>query len=243
MIPDLPKTIAHRGASSDAPENTAVAFELAKLKGASWVEFDVMLTADEEVIVMHDTTLDRTTNGEGLVAAMSLAELNALDAGAWFDPLYVGVKIPTLKEVLMVCAKAALGINIEIKPNDGRVSLLVDKVLNHVGRYWPAHLPEPLYSSFNALAVRQVCDKVPNAYLATILAEWDENWQGLADELATVTVHLNEAIVTEERVKAIKATNRQVLAYTVNDPERARELLAMDVDCVFSDKADLLLPK
>src|SRR6266705_642345 len=92
--------IAHRGASSYAPENTIVAFDLALQMGASHLELDVHLTRDDSLVVIHDDTVDRTTNGTGPVAHQMLAALQALDAGSWFGEAFVGVRIPTLAEVL-----------------------------------------------------------------------------------------------------------------------------------------------
>src|SRR5438128_1204391 len=92
--------IAHRGASSYAPENTIAAFDLALQMGASHLELDVHLTCDDYLVIIHDDTVNRTTNGTGPVASQTLAALQALDAGAWFGEAFVGARIPTLAEVL-----------------------------------------------------------------------------------------------------------------------------------------------
>ena len=102
-----PAFFAHRGACAHAPENTLSAFELAAKQGAPAIEFDVKLTSDRQVIIIHDQTLDRTTNGSGEVAKHSLAALRELDAGSWLSADFRGEKIPTLDEVNL--AKAELG--------------------------------------------------------------------------------------------------------------------------------------
>lgn len=112
--------IAHRGASAYAPENTLAAFELAVEMDADWYELDCLLTKDDVVIVSHDDTLDRCTNGEGPVAEQTLAELKTLDAGSWFDAKFAGEPLPTLVESLTM-AKDRIGVYVEIKSaaNDG----------------------------------------------------------------------------------------------------------------------------
>src|ERR1035437_6734016 len=95
---DAVGVIAHRGASAYAPENTLAAFDLASQMRAGWFELDCMLTRDGQVVVIHDDTLDRTTNGHGPVAAMTLAELKRLDAGSWKGPMFAGQRLPALAE-------------------------------------------------------------------------------------------------------------------------------------------------
>ena len=108
--------IAHRGASAEAPENTLPAFQLAAEQGADWFELDCQLSADDEVVVIHDATLERTTDGTGRVADHTLAELRALDAGSWFDPRFAGTPIPTLAEALeLTPGRHRIGAYVEIK--------------------------------------------------------------------------------------------------------------------------------
>ena len=115
--PHRPLIVAHRGASAAAPENTLAAFEQAIALGADGFELDCTLTRDNEVVVIHDDTLDRTTNGRGNVADHTLDELKRLDVGVWFDPDYAGERIPTLREALD-CARGRARVYIEIKDGD-----------------------------------------------------------------------------------------------------------------------------
>lgn len=105
----------HRGYSLHYPENTLPGLQAAKAFGATTVEIDVVLTADGELILLHDLTVDRTTNGHGFAADLSLAQIEKLDAGAWLDPRFAGTKIPTLGEVLSWAKREAMGIVLEIK--------------------------------------------------------------------------------------------------------------------------------
>ena len=115
-----PLVIGHRGHSAAAPENTMVAFEAAVAAGADMIELDVTLSRDGRLAVIHDETLDRTTDGAGPVSARSLAELRALDAGAWFGPAFAGQRLPLLEEVLEAFGSRVL-VNVEIKPEAARV--------------------------------------------------------------------------------------------------------------------------
>jgi glycerophosphoryl diester phosphodiesterase len=139
--------IAHRGASAYSPENTLTAFRLAYEMGADWFELDCTLTADEQVIVIHDDTVDRTTNGEGEVAEMTLAELKRLDAGSWKDPKFAGEGLPALAESLDL-AKGYIGVYIEIK-DSGNDSELKHAILEECGKAEPG-------PDFNAAALRVI---------------------------------------------------------------------------------------
>ncbi len=112
--------IAHRGASAIAPENTLAALEKAHEMGMAWVEADVRLTLDNEVIVFHDEKLDRCTNGQGLVKKTSYEIIAKLDAGSWFSDHYAGEKVPRLEQWLTVAAKLGLGIILDLKAKEQR---------------------------------------------------------------------------------------------------------------------------
>ena len=122
-----PLIFAHRGASAHAPENTLSAFELALEQGAHGIELDVKLTADGEVVVFHDPTIDRTTGGQGRISQLTLAALRELDAGSSFSEKFSGEKIPTLAEVFETIGRRAF-INVELTNYSTRNDGLADKV-------------------------------------------------------------------------------------------------------------------
>ena len=128
--PGAPKgaidVIAHRGASAYAPENTLAAFALAKEMNADWFELDCTLSRDGHVVVIHDDTLDRTTNGEGPVRDRTLAELKQLDAGSWKDPRFAGERLPLLVEALELARERRIGVYIEIKNAQDDSALMTD---------------------------------------------------------------------------------------------------------------------
>lgn len=236
-----PPFIAHRGASLYAPENTLAAFRKAKTMGAQWVEFDVMLSHDHEVMVMHDDTLDRTTNGSGLVYEHSCAALKKLDAGSWFSPEFSGEKIPTLLEVIQLLQELNLSANIEIKPLQGKEELTVEKTMEVLRAHWKKEMSVPLISSFSRVALSAVRKISASSELGFLMHEWHDDWEAVCDQLQCLTVNVNEEILTQDRVKKIKASDRLLLSYIVNNVERAQELFSWGVDAVFSDDLQLML--
>ena len=156
------KIIAHRGSKSTRPENTLTAFREALHVGSDGIELDVHLSSDGEVVVIHDETVDRTTNGTGLVSELTLQELKSLDAGSWFDPLYSKVTIPTLKEVLdMLVTEGFCGLlNIELKTDKIVYPEMSRKVYRLVQETAPAY--DIVYSSFNydtLIEMKKINDK------------------------------------------------------------------------------------
>jgi len=132
----LSRFVGHRGIAAEAPENTLTGFRLAAEAGFSWVEFDVMLSADDVPVLHHDEELGRTDNGSGPVAAHPLSALKALDAGSWFGPGFAGERIPTFEETIACCRALGLSMNVEIKPTTGRevrTAELVSDMLNDLG--------------------------------------------------------------------------------------------------------------
>lgn len=231
----LPKFIGHRGVKALAPENTLASFNKAKALGFSWVEFDVMLTACGEAIIIHDHLLKRTTNGHGRVATKAYVELATLDAGSWFDPSFSGERIPTLKQTIACLAKLGLQANLEIKPSPHTDIATAERVVEIISKDWPATLPLPLVSSFSLsslYAAKALMQKLPIGILYNKLPR---NWQQAADELNAVSIHLNQCFIKPDKIQAIKDTGRLVLAYTVNDIKRAELLFNWGVSAVFSD--------
>lgn len=236
-----PPVIAHRGASAYAPENTLAAFLKAKQLGIRWVEFDVMLTSDGEVVVIHDETVERTTNGKGWVKEQTSAALKTLDAGEWFHPQFMGEKIPLLAEVIEFLYEHQLAANIEIKGSLGHETFLAKRVLEVVAQHWRSTMIPPLISSFSLPILHAVRTLSPTTQLGLLMHEWLVNWEVLADQLDCVSVNVNEKILTKERTQKIQSTGRAVLSYTVDDVRRAQELFSWGVNAVFSDCPDKIL--
>jgi len=237
MLSIHPPVIGHRGASYYAPENTIAAFVKAKQLGINWVEFDVMLTACGEVVVIHDHTLERTTNVKGNVSDFTYEELKKLDAGSWFHPQFHQEKIPCLQDVLALLKQQRLSANIEIKAQIGKEDIIVKKVLDFIANE-NSHI---LLSSFSLevmRAIRKVSDKIQ---IGLLIDTWFPGWEKISDELNCVSIHLNQKLLDKENIARMKAMGKQVLAYTVNDVKRAKELFSLGVDAIFSDLSEDIL--
>ena len=245
QLPALPKVIGHRGAAKAAPENTLVSMREAKRQGATWVEIDAKLTADNKVILLHDDLLNRTTSGTGAAAAASLAEIRGLDAGAWFAPAFAGEKVPTLEELVAEVLSLGLGLNVEIKPCPGREHVTAEFVLRELQRLWPsggpAHAPKLLISSFAYDSLRVAHQLAPEFPRAVLIEDTPANWLDLLKGVDAVALNPWHKTLTPEWAKAIKGAGYLIATYTVNDPARARDLFAWGVDAVFSDVPGLLL--
>jgi len=233
----FPKFIGHRGASGFAPENTCVSMRIAKECGAQVVEFDVKKTKDSELIIMHDSSVDRTTNGHGRVIDMTLAEIKKLDAGCWFDPSFSGETIPTLKEMFSTLRHHSLGANIEIKPCPGTDIELSAQVIEFIENYWPNTLNPPLVSSFSVQALKTVREKSAQIPIGLIFDNPIPNdWKARAFDLkaTAISVH-HKSIENIEMIKEMHKEGYSVLAYTVNDHNLAKSLYDLEVDSIFTN--------
>jgi glycerophosphoryl diester phosphodiesterase len=241
MTVALPRVIGHRGAAAAAPENTLAGMRVAAAQGATWVEFDVRLSADGVPVLMHDDTLDRTTNGRGRVARASLRAIKALDAGAWHGPAFAGEPVPTLEETLAVLLELGLTPNVELKPNPGEAARTAEVALSLTERLWPEDRPAPLVSSFDVeclKAARRTAPALPRGFL---WLELPRTWRARMAALECRTVHLWDRHITPRHAAAVKAAGYPLAVYSVDDPARARELLSWGVDAVFTDRPGALL--
>lgn len=233
----LPAIIGHRGAKSNAPENTLAGFRRAHEEGAPWVEFDVKLTKDNVPIVIHDETLERTSNGRGPVRDLTLDSIKLVDAGcpAVFGDRFKGERIPTLEESLALLLELGMGFNLEVKPCPGRERETAIAALQVVKRVWPARAAIPIISSFKLPALeaaRDAAPELPRGYLAERL---EAGWLDIARRLDCTTIHPGFRSLTDTQVKLAKQHGYPVLAWTVNEPARAVELRGWGVDSLISD--------
>lgn len=231
----VPRIVGHRGARATAPENTLTGIRQAKREGASWVEFDVKLTGDGRAILMHDGTLERTTDGRGEVRRMTLAEIKRLDAGIKKGPAWRGEPVPTLVEALALMAELDMGFNLEIKPCPGREAETARVALADVATHWPDDRPVPVISSFKAEALVAARDMAPHLPLGYLAEKLPADWTAEMTRLGCRTVHPCWNGLTRSQIAAAKAAGYPLLVWTVNDPARARELVAWGVDSLITD--------
>ena len=235
-----PIIIAHRGDKTHAPENTLAAFTLAAENGADAIELDVKLTADGRVIVLHDQTVNRTTNGMGKISKLPYAAVRDLDAGAWFSEKFRGERIPTLDEVFETVSKR-LYINVELTnyftPGDGLVPKVVDLVKKH------GLQNRMLFSSFfarNLEMTRLLLPEVPRGLLCMrgILGSWGRTFTWRGDYFA---LHPYLTEVDPGLVYRVQAAGKRVHVWTVNPEEELKRMIGLGVDAIITDDPVLAL--
>jgi glycerophosphoryl diester phosphodiesterase len=233
--------IAHRGASAYAPENTLAAFRLALEMGADGFELDVMSSADGHLVVIHDDTVDRTTDGSGPVRQKTLTELKALDAGARFDARFAGERIPTLQEVFDLVAGNCVFVNVEIKTESLRSDGLEERLMALIRRY---NLRERLLiSSFNPFALWRMRRLAPGLSLALLYAEDQRvylrnRWFAFLSHPDALNPSFRIAI--QEHVRWARSKGYRLYVWTVDEEPEMRRLIALGVDGIITNKPDLL---
>jgi len=236
--PRAPLVIAHRGASAYAPENTLAAFRKAADMGFDLIENDVRISSDGVIVVSHDKSLDRCTEGTGEISDLTLAEIKAPSAGAWFGPEYAEEKIPTLQEALEAIPGNA-GYCIELK-----VSGIAEKVVRLVEE--AGQVERTVIFAFdgaNGAAVKEANPRLPFLYL--VAAQPEDRIARIPDFVANALdfhadmIGVNQGGLSPELVKASKRRGIRVWVWTVDDFERAKECVLMGVDGIISNKPDV----
>ncbi len=229
-----PVVIAHRGDSKHAPENTLASFESAYRQGADAIEFDVKLTADGQVVVIHDPKVDRTTDGRGTVSRMTLVELHSLDAGSWFSDRFRGERIPTLEEVFETVGRR-LYMNVELTNYTTPLDALVEKVVGLVCKH--ALEDRVLFSSFfprNLKKARTLLPPVARGLLA--YSGWMGAWarsSGWRGDVCALHPHLTD--VNPGLVDRVHSADKLVNVWTVNEEEDLRRMIGLGVDGIIID--------
>jgi len=233
--------VAHRGGGSLAPENTLAAFEVGARLGFKLAECDVKLSADDELFLLHDDTVDRTSDGHGAAAELSYGAISGFDAGAWFDAKFAGERMPTLTELSETLERLRMRVNLEIKPSPGREARTGTEVAVETARLWRDRT-SPLLSSFSEEALAAAYAAVPQIARGLLVTRVPDDWQERTERLKCESIHVAHTSLDEELVRAFKAAGLFVMAYTVNDLERARALAAWGVDAICTDRIDSIGP-
>ena len=226
---------AHRGYSSHYPENTIPALQAALDAGAHVAEIDVRLTRDDKLVLMHDATVDRTTDGSGAVRQMTLAEVKRLDAGRWFDRKFAGTQVPTLDEVLE-WSKGRLGILVEMKNYPERPSAFVDEVIATILRQNAQDFALP--AGFDHATLAEIHRRQPQFRLEMILHCRLADHVNAARAAGSILVSHEPEYCVKSDVTEMHAAGIAVLT-TLLSKEHGRELLDMGVDFFESDNAQL----
>lgn len=237
-----PIIVAHRGISAKAPENTIAAFALAlETPGIHVVELDVRLSKDEEVIVLHDRTLQRTTTGNGAARAYALKELRGFDAGSWFDPKFSQERIPTLREVLDLVGHR-LAVNIELKSDpfhrepDG---LLERRVLEVVRR--GGFEERVVYSSFRhqmMANIRRLEPRAVTGVIYSLMSDFASTPSKLAKAVGASFFVCAKHELRQGMIRDAHQHNIAVFVYTLNSVSGLKRVLDLGADGIISDAAD-----
>ena len=238
----FPKIVAHRGGGTLYPENTLGGLRLGASMGFKGVEFDVMLAGDETPVIIHDETVDRTTDGRGAVWKMAYAELlkfNIKDKKAKQERRE---KIPTFEQAAGVCRELGLWANVEIKPALGHERRTGEAVARATRAYWQGAGLKPILSSFSPVSLAAAAAAVPELPRGLLVGRVPKHWRELMRDLACVALHCNYRALTKALLQDIHAEGYGVLCWTVNDRRSAKKLSHWGVDCLVTDRLDRIGP-
>ena len=259
-----PRWVAHRGAGKLAPENTLAAFRVGATHGYRMFECDVKLSSDGVPFLLHDATLQRTTNASKVVLApveyaqdapdsgantTSLVggdwpwgRLARLDAGSWHSRAFAGEPLPTLDAIAAFCIRNGYCLNIEIKPTPGTERHTGEVVAQHAARLWAGQAVPPLLTSFEPDALRGAMDAQPELPRGLLL---DTLWSGWLETALTLDCHAivcNHALWDRSSVTQAQSAGFRTLSYTVNDEWAAQRLIDLGTDGIITDRVDLFRP-
>ena len=224
-----PRIVAHRGGGALAPENTLAALRTGARLGFRGVEFDVMLAGDATPVLIHDETTERTTGVEGRVAELPYSSLRKLG-------------IPSFGDAAKLCRELGLWANVEIKPAAGHEAATGEAVALLAPELWRGEPLQPVLSSFSVAALEAARAAAPRAALGLLVDALPDDWRRTAQRLGCVSVHCNQAKLTEAQAREIRAAGYGLLCWTVNEPLAARRLLGWGVDCLVTDALERIGP-
>jgi len=227
--------IAHRGASAEAPENTAAAFRRALAIGVDGVELDAHLSADGEPVVIHDRVLDRTTDGHGPVGAHRLAALRRLDAGRWFGDAFAGERIPTLAEALDLLR--GVRVIVEIKREGGEYQAIAARVASVIGA--SGHR-DVTVSSFDHPVLLEVRAHLPALPTAVLYVAKPVHPERLAQDAGAEILHPHWSLLTPDDVARAHAAGLRVETWVVDDSDDQTRVAAMGVDAIMTNHPERL---
>jgi glycerophosphoryl diester phosphodiesterase len=230
-----PRIVAHRGGGALAPENTLAAIRLGASMGFKGVEFDVMLAGDGTPVVIHDETVDRTTDGHGEVSKMTFAELAVLRISE-------KEKIPSYEEAAKLCRELGIWANVEIKPAKGHERATGEAVARTTRELWKGAPIAPLLSSFSPDALAAAQEAAPELPRGGLCDKLPEDWRSILKQLGCRAVHCNYKSLTGKLAADIHEAGYGILVWTVNDVAEARRLLSIGANCLVTDSLDRIGP-
>lgn len=230
-----PRIVAHRGGGALAPENTLGAIRHGAALGFKGVEFDVMLAGDGTPVLIHDETLERTTDGHGEVPKMTYPEISRFRTGK-------GESIPKFEQAGRLCRELGVWANVEIKPAKGHERATGAAVAPLARGLWRGAALPPVLSSFSTEALEAARDAAPELPRGYLVDKIPDGWRGTMERLGCVALHCNYQSLTEKLAGEIHGAGFAILLWTVNEPEIARRMLDWGVDCLVTDALDRIGP-
>ncbi len=234
--------IAHRGGGRLAPENTLAAMRVGAEHGFTMFEYDVKLSQDNVLVLLHDDDVDRTSNGHGPAASKTFAELAQLDFGSWHSAPFAGEPLPTFAAVARYTVTNGIASNVEIKPCPGREAETGTAVALAVRELWKDAGTPPLLSSFAEEALEAARQAAPELPRALLVEKVPADWLARLVKYDCVALNINQKDATPELIDAVHAAGYRIAAWTVNDPERAQLLLGWGIDGIFTDELAAIQP-
>ena len=231
----FPKIVAHRGGGTLAPENTLGGIRLGASMGFKGVEFDVMLAGDGTPVVIHDETVDRTTDGHGAVPKMSYAELLKFT-------IEKKEKIPTFEQATRLCRELGVWANVEIKPALGHERRTGEAVARATRQHWQGAALAPVLSSFSTVSLAAAAAAAPDLPRGLLVGRIPRHWRELMRDLGCVALHCNYRALTPALLNDVHAEGYSVLCWTVNDRRSAKKLSGWGVNCLVTDRLDRIGP-
>lgn len=230
----------HRGLARVAPENTLAGLMAAHQHQLTWVEIDVQLSQDQQVVLFHDQRLGRCTDGRGMLRQHTWPQLKTLDAGRWFNDDFANERIPLLSDYLRQACELNIKVNIELKlyPQDCITELCqqVSSVLEALFSQGKITADQLLLSSFEPAALSQMQQLVPKVPRALLVERIPVDWQAQLQQLDCEALHCQHTALTPTHAQAILDAGYRVSCYTVNKQSRANQLASLGVHMIFSDK-------
>jgi len=230
-----PRIVAHRGGGALAPENTLGAIRLGASMGFKGVEFDVMLEKDGVPVIIHDETVDRTTDGHGEVSKLSFSELSGFK-------IQKNERIPKYEEAARLCLELGLWANVEIKPAKGFERPTGEAVSRLTKDLWKRAPLGPLLSSFSIEALEAAQAAAPELPRGYLVDKIPDGWRDTMKRLGCVALHCNHKHLTDQLAADIHVAGYSILLWTVNEPIDAKRLFRMGADCLVTDALDRIGP-
>ena len=231
--------IGHRGAKGYAPENTLPSFEKSIECKANMIEFDVRLTRDGHIVIMHDATVDRTTNGTGFISQLTLKQIKNLDAGVWFSPKFKGTKVPTLEETVAFI-KGKAKFDIEVKKDSCSNEAIEEKLVSDILKN--NILDDTVVTSFDLSSLERIKEIEPRLRVGFLFSQDYDFGQGLKEilRIGGKAIHVEYPHLTTHLVSEAHRDGILVRPWNPSDKEEMVKLIKMGVDGIATDFPDIL---